>query len=206
MKLYFSPASPYVRKVLVSAIELDLESHIERLACAVGVINRDPTVVAHNPLGQVPTLIIADGTELHDSRVICEYLDMQAGGGRLFPKESAPRFRALVEQSIADGLLDAAVLGRQEVTQRPKEKSWDGWRNAQLAKITSVLDRMETSARTFDDRFDIGPITTACALSYLDFRYVEFDWRSGRSALTEWYGSLAARPSMVRTALKNATA
>ena len=202
MKMYFSPSSPFVRKVLVSAIELDLEHRIERLACAVGVIDRDATVIAHNPLGQVPTLITDEGVALHDSRVICEYLDAIAGGGRLFPAPIAPRFRALVLQSIADGLLNAAVLGRQEMTLRPKEKFWEPWRNAQLAKIESVLDRMDVSSRELHDRFDIGPIATACALSYLDFRYPDYDWRTGRNALADWYTTVSSRPSMARTALK----
>ena len=205
MKLYFSPASPFVRKVLVSAIELDLEHRLERLSCAVHVIKRDSDVVAHNPLGQVPTLITDDGTVLHDSRVICEYLDVIAGGGRLFPAAVAPRFRALAEQSIADGLLDAAVLGRQEQTVRPQEKFWEPWRNAQLAKITSVLDRLQMSSPAFNDRSDIGTIATACALSYLDFRFTDFDWRSGRANLAEWFGSFSSRPSMVRSALKERT-
>ena len=203
MKLYFSPASPFVRKVLVSANELGLDDRIERLACAVGVINRDREVVALNPLGQVPTLVTDDGAVLHDSRVICEYLDVVNGGGRLFPAAAGPRFRALLEQSVADGLLDAAVLGRQEVTQRPKDKSWDVWRNAQLAKIDSVLDHMEASSREFGDRSDIGPITTACALSYLDFRYPDLDWRTGRASLAMWFDAFSTRPSMVRTALRD---
>src|SRR5260221_10537422 len=116
MKLFFSPASPFVRKVLVVAIELGMEGRIERLPSAVHPVNRDQAVVAKNPLGQVPTLLLDDGTPLHDSRVICEYLDAQAGGARLFPAPGAARWQALTEQSVADGLLDAAILSRYELS------------------------------------------------------------------------------------------
>lgn len=205
MKLYVSPASPFVRKVLASAIELELEHRIERLPCAVHVINRDAEVVAHNPLGQVPTLITDDGTAVYDSRVICEYLDTLAGGGRLFPASIEHRFRALTQQAAADGLLNAAVLGRQETTIRPGDKSWEPWRQAQLAKITSALDRMQEWSSGFNDSADIGAIATACALGYLEFRYADFDWRSGRTTLADWFQSFLSRPSMARTALKERT-
>lgn len=205
MRLYFSPASPFVRKVLACAIELELEHRIERLPCAAHVIERDAEIVAHNPLGQVPTLITDDGDAIYDSRVVCEYLDALAGGGRLFPAPIAPRFRALTQQAAADGLLNAAVLGRQELTIRPADKSWEPWRHAQLAKITSALDRMQAESSGFDDRADIGTIATACALGYLDFRYADFDWRSGRITLADWFQAFLSRPSMMRTVPKERT-
>ena len=199
MKLYFSPASPYVRKVLASAIELDLEHRIERVPCSVHVIRRDVNVVVHNPLGQVPTLIADDGTVLYDSRVVCEYLDTLAGGHRLFPLPMDRRYRALTEQAASDGLLDAAVLARQELTLRPADKVWEPWREAQIAKIVSALDGMQQWSPTFGDRVDIGTLTTACAIGYLEFRYADFDWRSGRGTLADWFESFARRPSIART-------
>jgi len=199
VKLYFSPASPYVRKVLASAFELHLEHRLERVPCSVHVIRRDAAVVGHNPLGQVPTLIAEDGTVLYDSRVICEYLDMLAGGDRLFPMAVDRRYRALTEQAAADGLLDAAVLARQELTLRPADKQWEPWREAQIAKIVSALDRMHQWSGTFGNRVDIGTVTTACALGYLEFRYADFDWRSGRATLAEWFESFARRPSIAGT-------
>jgi len=199
VKLYFSPASPYVRKVLASAIELDLEHRIERVPCSVHVIRRDVNVVVHNPLGQVPTLIADDGTVLYDSRVVCEYLDTLAGGHRLFPLPMDRRYRALTEQAASDGLLDAAVLARQELTLRPADKVWEPWREAQIAKIMSALDRMQQWSPTFGDRVDIGTLTTACAIGYLEFRYADFDWRSGRGTLADWFESFARRPSIART-------
>jgi glutathione S-transferase len=116
MKIYYSPASPFVRKVMICAAELGLE--IERLPSAVGPVARDQTVVADNPLGQVPTFLADDGTALYDSRVICEYLDAHAGG-RLFPAAGPARWRALVEQSLGDGVLGAALLARYETVLRP---------------------------------------------------------------------------------------
>ena len=112
MKVYYSPASPFVRKVLVSAHELGLADRIELLSCAAHPINRDQEIVAHNPLGQVPTFFTDDGSVIYDSRVICEYLDSFSPGRLLGSGES--RWRALTEQSLADGLLDAALLARYE--------------------------------------------------------------------------------------------
>jgi glutathione S-transferase len=201
MKLYFSPSSPYTRKVLVSAIELGIRDRIELLDCNVHMINRDQNVVARNPLGQVPTLILADGTGVYDSRVICEYLHMQVSGSQLFPSENAPRLRALVEQALADGLLNAALLGRQEITLRPKEKYWDAWSGAQMAKINDALDRYNKDVAALGVRVDIGTIAAACAISYLDFRYPDFDWRTSRKPLASWYETLSKRPSFEATQL-----
>ena len=163
MKLYFSPSSPYTRKVLVSAIELGIRDRIELLDCNVHMINRDQSVVAKNPLGQVPTLILDDGTGVYDSRVICEYLHMQVPGSKLFPSDPAPRLQALIDQALADGLLAAALLGRQEITLRPKEKYWDAWSGAQMAKINDALNRYDRDVGRWGNRIDIGTISAGCA-------------------------------------------
>lgn len=197
MKLYYSPASPYVRKVVVCAAELGIE--LERLPSAASPVNRDRTVMADNPLAKVPTLVADDGTALYDSRVICEYLDGAAGGGRLFPTSGAARWRALVEQALGDGLLDAALLARYETMLRPTEKQWEDWRAGQMDKIRTALDKIQDWAPGLGERVDIGTITLGCALGYLDFRFADYDWRSGRGALAAWYESFAKRPSMQAT-------
>ena len=119
MKLYFSPTSPYVRKCLVSAHELGLVDRIQLLAANAHPVQRDATLIASNPLGKVPTLLTDDGTPLYDSRVICEYLDHLAGGS-LFPRTGDARWAALTLQSLADGMLDAALLARYEQAVRPE--------------------------------------------------------------------------------------
>lgn len=197
MKIYHSPASPFVRKVMVCAAELG--QHIERLPSAAGPVARDRTIVASNPLGQVPTFFADDGTALYDSRVICEYLDARAGGGKLFPAPGPARWRALVEQSLGDGVLDAALLARYETVLRPADKRWQDWYDGQMDKVRCGLDRTLEWVPGLGERVDIGTITLGCALGYLDFRYPDLPWREGRDALARWFERFGARPSMAAT-------
>lgn len=194
MKLYFSGASPFVRKVLVVAHEVGLADTIEHLSAAAHPVNRDRAIVAHNPLGQVPTLVLDDGTALADSRVICEYLDAR-GGGRLFPPAPG-RWMALAAQSLGDGLLDAALLTRYERVARPEALRWDDWQAGQLDKIASTLAAMEAEAADLGERFDIGTVTWGCALGYLDFRFPEIAWRDSQPRLAAWFAHFDERPSM----------
>lgn len=199
MKLYHSTTSPFVRKVMVSAIELGLADRIETVPAKVSPVVRTSPVIADNPLGKLPTMIADDGMVLYDSRVICEYLDALAGGGRLFPPPGPTRWQALAEQAIADGMTDAALLERYETSLRPSDKLWPLWRDGQHDKVVKALDHMERNAAALSSRVDIGVIATACGLAYLDFRFVDFDWRTSRPNLAAWYAGFAARPSMAAT-------
>lgn len=201
MKLYFSPTSPYVRKVLVTAHELGLADRIETLACAASPVKRDQSIIAHNPLGQVPTLLLDDGGMLADSRVICEYLNDLAGGS-LFPKNGAARWRALVEQSMGDGALSGALFARYEIALRPPEKQWKDWLDGLLDKTTTFLVFIEKDVGDFGGRVDIGTITTACALSYFDLRFPDRAWRGAYPKTAAWYAEFERRPSMQATILK----
>jgi glutathione S-transferase len=200
MKLFYSPSSPFVRKVLVVAHELGLNDRIERLACAAHPVNRDQSIIAHNPLGQVPTLLLDDGAMLADSRVICEYLNDQAGG-QLFPSGSQ-RWSVLVEQNTGDGLLNAALLSRYERAVRPPEKLWPEWLNGQIDKIHSALAVIDKAAPRLGDRVDIGTISFGCALGYLDLRFEDLRWRDHYPAAKDWYARFDERPSMRETRLK----
>lgn len=199
MKLLASPTSPFARKVLVAAIELGLDSRIERTDAAVSPTNRNQTVIAHNPLGQVPTLVADDGVVLYDSRVIAEYLDHLAGGGRVFPVPGPARWRALTEQALADGIIDAALLARYETASRPAMLLWEDWRTGQLDKVQKGLERLERQVGDLGSRIDIGTISVACALGYLDLRFADLDWRSAAPRLAAWFATFAARPSMKAT-------
>jgi len=198
MKLFHSPFSPFVRKVTVVAHELGLAERIELLPSAAHPTQRDATIRALHPLAQVPTLITDEGTALADSRVICEYLDTLAGG-EVFPEAGPARWIALTDQSTADGLLDAALLLRYELTVRGEGERSAAWIAGQTAKIEGVLDSFEAGVGALADRVDIGTITVACALGYLDVRFPDLVWRRRAPTLGTWAEAFAARPSMRAT-------
>ena len=107
MKLHYSSASPYVRKVMAVAIARGLDGRIEKIATNPHV--SPPELLADNPLSKVPALVTDDGLALFDSPVICEYLDSLGDAPALFPPAGRARWVALRLQAIGDGILDAAV-------------------------------------------------------------------------------------------------
>lgn len=202
IKLYHSPSSPFVRKVLVTAHETGQADRIEIVKCAAHPIDRDRDIVAQNPLGQVPTAVLKDGTVLYDSRVICEYLDWQSTGPKLFPTDPAERWPVLAQQALGDGLLGAALMRRYENAFRPAEFHWDAWDKGQQEKVISCLEAIEAKVSDYGDKIDIGAVTIACGLSYLDFRLPDFDWRSYYPATASWFERFSERPSMQATGLR----
>ncbi|HEY5720170.1 MAG TPA: glutathione S-transferase N-terminal domain-containing protein [Gammaproteobacteria bacterium] len=196
MLLRYSPTSPYVRKVTASAHELGLFERLELLPTN----SWDPAsdLPESNPLGKVPTLVLEGGEILYDSPVICEYLD-HLGGGRLFPAPGPARWAALRDQALGDGLLDAAVLLFIERARRPQEERSAWWQQLQLDTVNRALDTLEERAGSFAGLADIGQLTAAVALGYVDFRFAEMEWREGRPQLAAWYAEAAARPALQAT-------
>ena len=199
MKLYHSPASPFVRKALVAAHELGLADAIEIVPVAMTPVKSVPALNDENPLGKIPALVLDDGTALYDSPVICEYLDTRHDGPRLFPAEGPERWTALRRQALADGLLDAAILCRYETFLRPEERQWTDWIEGQRSKFRRALDALEGEAEDFGDTVDIGTVSAGCAADYLDFRSLDDGWRESRPRLAAWLERFAARPSMQAT-------
>ena len=200
MKLLFAPTSPYVRKVMVCAHLTEQVNHIELLDSAAHPIRRDPRIAAHNPLAKVPTLILENGRSLYDSRVICEYLASLGESAQIFPATGSERWAALTQQALGDGLLDAALLARYELTARPEDVQWPAWREALLTKVTACLaeiDAMAGELRTAQPT--IGEITLGCALGYLDFRFPELDWRTQHPAAASWNETFQSLPAMQAT-------
>ncbi|MCS0494325.1 glutathione S-transferase [Ancylobacter sp. MQZ15Z-1] len=203
MKLIHAPTSPFVRKVMAVAHETGLAGRIEIAFNGASPLQRDPALVGHNPLGKIPALILDDGSTLYDSPVICEYLAAAAGDATIFPPAGPARWAALTRQALADGLLDAAIANRYERLLRPEDKRWQGWTDAQLAKVAGALEEIEKLAPALSADLDapptIGAIAIGCALGYLDFRYADLDWRQGRPAAAAWFAAFDERPSMAAT-------
>ena len=194
MKLFYSPASPFVRKVMISAIACGLDERITRVP--TDPWSSPPDLIRQNPLSKVPCLVTEDGLALFDSPVICEYLD-DVGAGGLVPAAGPARWRALKRQAVADGLMDAAILRRREQARPEAGRSAEvDTRQAEI--VTRALDLLEHEAP--EDNLDIGTISVACALGYLDFRFGSEPWRASRPHLASWFEGMQARPEMTRTA------
>lgn len=196
MQLYSSPTSPFGRKVRVAAIELGLAARIQLINITLTPVEPHAELRTRNPLGKIPALVTDEGETLYDSPVICEYLDSLAGGGRIVPASGAHRWTALRRQALADGLTDAAVLVRYEQAVRPASLQWREWVEGQFLKVRTALDALETERL---ESFDIGALSVACALGYLDFRFPAEQWRERRPRLAAWYATACGRPSLTAT-------
>lgn len=200
MILFHSPLSPFVRKVMIVLHETGQLDRVTVQGVNISPVNGDAQLNQGNPIGKIPALRLDDGSVLHDSRVICEYLDSQHVGLPLIPREGSARWRRLTLASQADALMDAAVATRYETFLRPVDKQWDGWVQAQGEKIRRSLASLEREhLAEIASGFDIAAIGAACALGYLDLRQPEFDWRGLYPGLAAWYAEVAKRPSMVAT-------
>ncbi len=199
MKLRYSPTSPYVRKVVVTAIEAGLDERIERIE--TDVWNPATDIAEDNPLGKVPALVTDEGRVLCDSPTICDYLDSLHGGPRLIPAEGPARWQVLNLHALASGIMDAAVARVVEHRARPEHLRFGGWLERQKLKIDRALDSLDRQAAegALDDPVNLGTITVGCALGYLDLRFSEDAWREGRPALEAWYDAFSQRPSMQAT-------
>ncbi|HSX89661.1 MAG TPA: glutathione S-transferase family protein [Pseudomonas sp.] len=200
MSLFYSASSPFVRKVMVLLHETGQLDRVALESVQLSPIAPSADVNAGNPAGKLPALRLADGSVLHDSRVILDYLDRQHVGEPLIPLDGPARWRRLTLASLADAMLDAAVLIRYETFLRPEEKRWDAWQAAQQDKIERALAQLEAEAiAELTCHFDIAAIGVACALGYLDFRQPELNWRQRYSQLADWYADVSQRPSMQAT-------
>ena len=194
MKLAFSPASPYVRKVSACAIARGINDKIERWK----VGTTDPALLAFNPLSKVPTLVTDDGTNLYDSPVICEYIDSIGSAPKLFPAAGPARWKAICQQALGDGILDATQPRRREIA-LPQDDGRKSYIEMQKAKVTNSLALLEKDADSLGDLTTIGEITIGCALGYLDFRYASEPWRPGHPKLEAWYARVEKLAPLAET-------
>lgn len=199
MKLFYSPTSPYVRKVMVMAMEKGLDGRIEKINASVSPIAPNKDVAAQNPLMKVPCLVTDDGQALFDSAVITAYID-QLKAPHLTPADTKGRFEALTLESMADGMLDAGLLMRYETFMRPAPMRWDEWVKGQATKLDQGLDMLEGRfLSTLNGPLNIGSIAAACTIGWYDFRFPDAGWRASRPKLAAWEKTFSARPHMAST-------
>ena len=189
MKLLMRGPSPFGRKGTFAIAHLGLSDRID-----IGDPDSEDHIRSLNPLAKVPALVRDAGDALFDSRVILEYLDTLAGGGKIIPTDTGPRFNALREAAMADGILEAALLVTYEGRYRPDQKPYKPWLDFQRGKIQRALAAMSDAPPAID-LLTVGGIGLACALEYMDFRK-QYDWRPEFPALVAWLDDFnAAHPT-----------
>jgi len=195
MKLFYSPTSPYVRKVMACAIIRGIDQQITKIFS--NPHESPANLLAANPLSKVPCLITVDGLALFDSPVICEFLDSIGDAPPLFPRAGGARWLALKQQAIGDGVLEAAIVRRME-QRRAADAAHDAVVARQQAAIGRALDALERDLPQKTP--NIGAVAVACALGYLDLRFADDAWREGRPQLAGWFAEIMETPGLARTA------
>ncbi len=190
MILRSSPSSPFGRKVRIAVALLGLDGEVKIEPADTTDVN--DSVRRQNPLGKIPVLIAEDGSAYYDSRVILEYLDQRAGGGKILPRDADARFAALRLQALCDGILDASILIIYETRWRKAEAHEPKWLEHQAGKVARALAALEAAEPPLDATPNVGQITLACALGYRDFRFGG-SWRSDHPRLVAWLDNFAAR-------------
>ena len=184
------PASPFGRKVRIAIAILGLGDQVK--VEPVDVLDANDSVRRQNPLGKIPVLLSEDGTAIYDSRVILEYLDHRAGGGRILPRDWEARLAALWLQALCDGILDASILLIYEGRWRPAERHEPKWVAHQTDKVARAMAALNAAPPALDATPSVGQITLACALGYLDFRFAG-RWRGEHPQLVRWLDTFAAQ-------------
>jgi glutathione S-transferase len=199
MKLIGSLTSPYVRKVRIVFLEkkVDVDLEIENVWAA------DSKIAIANPLGKVPCLISDDGEAIYDSRVIAEYADALSPVSKLIPADNRERAAVKTWEALADGVLDASILTRLELTWRPADQQSSAWVDRQLGKVQHSLRQMSEklggNAWCHGNQMTLADVTVGCAIGYLLFRFPDIKWQVQYPNLDRLYQKLLQRPSFIET-------
>ncbi|MEE8333616.1 MAG: glutathione S-transferase N-terminal domain-containing protein [Alphaproteobacteria bacterium] len=180
--------SPFGRKVRMAIHHLGLQDQFEIVPASTA--DPDDTLRQQNPLGKMPTLILDDGTVMFDSRVILDYIDGMAGGGRLIPAKGDARHQTLTLAALADGIIDAALLITYEARFRTEDMRSETFLTHQRDKIIRALVKLEANPPAIEP-VTVGTMGLACAFGYLDWRKA-LDWRADYPALVDWHNRFAA--------------
>jgi glutathione S-transferase len=201
MKLRYSPTSPFVRKVMITAIETGQAADIEPVPTNPWAPDTDLGAV--NPVGQVPALQAEDGRWLYDSWVICDYLDSRHTGDPLTPASGDDRFAVMTVHSLANGTLNAGIQ-RLLDGRRPENERSPNWVKRQTATMARGLDAMEAEADggVLGGGLTMADIAVGCTLGWFDFRFPDDDWRASRPCLADFYDTISNRASFLETVPK----
>ena len=195
MKLTFSPASPFARKVRIAAIELGLIDKIELVPTSVAPGTPTDEYSKIHPLKKLPVLILDNGDVIVDSYVIVEYLN-EIAGGDLIPDYGPTRWKVKTDHSLLQGMLDSMLLCRYEKMVRPQGLQWQAWSDDHWNRAWSGMARFDKQAEVLSRPLDIVQIALTCVLGYADFRFADCGWRKAYPNLDAFHERMLSRPSV----------
>lgn len=176
--LYHASASPYSAKVRMAAAHYNVELELQ----SVNTAEEPAALLAANPLGKIPTLVLEDGFATFDSRSIMQVIDTMSGK-LLYPRNANKRRIVERLEAAGDGLSDVLVAQVYERRYRPEEKVHQGWLDKQAAKAERSLDWLEANIIPVRGKLNGGQFAVAAALSYAELRFPERNWQRGRPKL-----------------------
>lgn len=192
MKLISHPTQPNVHRVLMFMREKSLKLPQE-------TPQTREELLALNPLGQIPVLVLDDGSPLAESVAICRYLEALYPTPRLFG--GSPREKAIIDmwqrRVEFHVFIPAVEYGRH--TQRAfrdiyrQYPEWGESNRGTIESMYALLDS-ELASRPFiaGVRFSIADITAYCGIETARLWGIEIP--SGEH-LREWHAKVAKRPS-----------
>jgi glutathione S-transferase len=201
MKLLYTPIRGYVHTVEAVIRYAGLEDRVE--AIATKPFDPATPLVAINPLGKVPTLLLDDGEYLAGGPVIYEYLDTLHRRRKLYPARGRARFATLRQTWMADGLFDTFVLLIIESWLPPAQQRSDYIARC-WGKFVAILNQMERDAGSYG-RLDIAQVRGVGALQFLRLKMAQvgsaavgldpaYDVLAGRPALAQWFTRIERAP------------
>lgn len=179
-KLLYSSASPYSAKVRMAALYAGIAIEVAPTATD----DEPASLLAVNPLGKIPVLMLDDGGAVYDSAVITQYLN-RISKNALFPRNPDKRTEAEMLEALADGICDCALSCVYERRMRPEEKIHQPWIDKQWGKITRALDHLNANPPKLPKKITVGQIALRATLGYLALRFPG-KWEKGHARLVRW--------------------
>ncbi|MCF6299982.1 MAG: glutathione S-transferase [Proteobacteria bacterium] len=201
MKLYYSPTSPYARKVRMLIVELGMEQQIENII--IDPFNNKPELLQINPLGKVPTLVINEDKTLFSSPLICRYLMSLNKCKQLVTH--LEKWQIYRWEALSDGLTDTAYNLMMENHKRPKNEQSPKWISKWSIEIKSVLGYIEKYIEELGPETTLAHLAIGSSIGYLDFRFQSILHKKNNVQeflypnLLNWYSKFSNNESMKTT-------